>query len=91
MSNIANQIPWNKVIVEEFITQAMLTTDEEWVLRTRVAGWSITKQSIELGMSVSTVNRIVAKLKKKYDRVSVNNPLLPPRKSSEKETWMDTH
>lgn len=88
---MANQVPWNKLIVEEFIAQALLTTDEEWVLRTRVAGWSITKQSIELGMSVSSVNRIIAKLKKKYDQVAKYNPLLPPRKFSDKETWMDSH
>lgn len=88
---MSNQVPWNKVIVEEFVDKALLTKDEEWVLRTRVAGWSITKQSLELGMSISTVNRIVAKLKKKYDKVSINNPLLPPRRNSEKETWLDTH
>lgn len=88
---MAHQVPWNKIIVETFIEEAMLTEEEEWVLRTRVAGWSRTKQAMELKMSVSTVDTIIKRLKKKYDRVQKTNPLLPPRKSSAKETWMDEH
>ena len=42
---MAHQVPWNKIIVETFIKEAMLTKDEEWILRTRVAGWSRTKTS----------------------------------------------
>lgn len=86
---MAKQVPWNKILVERFIEQAMLTKDEEWVLRTRVAGWSITKQAMELGYSVSTVNRIVATLKAKYDNVAKYDPMLPPRKMSPQEKWMD--
>lgn len=66
---MAKQVPWNKFIVEEFVSLAMLTEEEEMVLRTRVAGWPITKQSMELGMSVSTVNRIIKRLKVKYDNL----------------------
>lgn len=88
---MSKEVPWNKIIVETFIDEAMLTKDEEMILRTRVAGWSRTKQSMELGMSVSTVDRIIAMLKKKYDNVEKYNPLLPPRKSSAKETWMDNN
>lgn len=86
---MAHQVPWNKVIVEEFIKEALLTKDEEAVLRTRVAGWSRTKQSMELQMSMSTIDRIIARLKNKYDKVQKYNPLLPPRKASAEETWMD--
>jgi len=86
---MAHEVPWNKIIVEEFVSQALLTKDEEWVLRTRVSGWSITRQSMELGMSISSVNRIIKRLKQKYDKIAKFNPLLPPRKSSDKETWMD--
>lgn len=88
---MSNQVPWNKVILERFIELAVLTKDEEAIMRTRVAGWTITQQSIELGMSVSTVNRIIDKLKKKYDAVQKYDPILPPRKSSAKELYMDTH
>lgn len=86
---MSKQVPWNKIILETFIEEAMLSKDEEMIMRTRVAGWSRTKQALELGMSISTVDRIIADLKKKYDNVQKYNPLLPPRKSSKEETWMD--
>ncbi len=85
------EVPWNKVIVEEFVALAMLTKEEEMILRTRVAGWTITKQAMEFGMSPSTVSRIVARLKKKYDAVQKYSVLLPPRKASEVEDYLDSH
>lgn len=88
---MSHQVPWNKVILEEFIREAILTKDEEWIMRTRVAGWSRTKQAMELGMSVSTVDKIIKRLKQKYDRVAKYDPLLPPRKHSDEETWMDNN
>ena len=88
---MVHQVPWNKIIVETFIEEAMLTKDEEWILRTRGAGWSRTKQAVELNMSITNVDKIISKLKKKYDNVQKYNPLLPPRKPSDQETWMDTH
>lgn len=88
---MSHQVPWNKIIVERFIELAMLTKDEEWVLRTRVAGWSRTKQADELGMSISSIDKIIASLKAKYDMVQKYDPLLPPRKFSAKEVWMDNN
>ena len=32
------QVPWNKIILEEFISLALLTKEEEMIMRTRVAG-----------------------------------------------------
>lgn len=60
-------------------------------MRTRVKGWTITKQAMELGMSEAKVNKIIARLKVKYDNVQKYNPMLPPRKNSAEETYMDTH
>lgn len=88
---MAHQVPWNKIIVETFIEEAMLTKDEEMILRTRVAGWSRTQQAMELGMSIATVDKLIAGLKRKYDYVQTYNPLLPPRKMSAKEIWMDNN
>lgn len=88
---MAHQVPWNKVILETFIEEALLTKDEEWIMRTRVAGWTITQQADKLGMSKSSVDRLIRNLKKKYDNVERTNPLLPPRKTSAKEMYMDTH
>ena len=88
---MAHQVPWNKIIVETFVEEAMLTEEEEWILRTRVAGWSRTKQADKLRMSLSSVDRIIADLKRKYDKVQKYNPLLPPRRASKEETWMDAN
>lgn len=88
---MSKQVPWNKIILEEFISIASLTKEEEEVMRTRVAGWTIVEQSMRLGMSVSKVNFIIKRLKKKYDSVQPYSPILPPRKSSVEETYMDTH
>lgn len=88
---MTKQVDWSKLVLERFISLGNLTKDEEAVMRTRVAGWTITKQSMELGMSKSTVNRIIKRLKKRYDTVQKYDPMLPPRKSSAKELYMDTH
>lgn len=86
---MSRQVIWTKIIIEEFVKLANLTKDEEIVLRTRAAGMTIVEQSMKLKMSVSTVNRIVARLKRKYDEVQPYSVLLPPRKSSAKELYMD--
>lgn len=88
---MSKQVPWSKIILETFIAEAMLSKEEEEIMRTRVAGWSRVEQSMKLGMSLSTVDRLIARLKVKYDNVQKYNPILPPRKNSAQETWMDTH
>lgn len=88
---MSHEVPWNKIIVETFISEALLSEEEEMVIRTRVAGWSRTKQAEELGISLSTLDRTIKLLKIKYDKVAKYNPLLPPRKNSAEETWMDEH
>lgn len=86
---MSHQVAWTKVIVEEFVKEGLLSKDEEMILRTRAAGWTRTKQAMELGMSVATVDRIIKRLKVKYDKVQAHSPLLPPRKFSAQETYMD--
>lgn len=67
-----------------FIEEAMLTEEEEMILRTRAAGWTRVRQSVEFGMSLSTVDRIIKKLKLKYDEVEKYNQELPPREAQSK-------
>lgn len=87
---MTHQVPWNKVILEEFIRIGCLSKTEEMIMRTRVHGWTITKQSYELNMSESNIKKIIARLKKKYDNVEKYSPLLlPPRKHCAKELYMD--
>ena len=88
---MAHQVLWTTVVLEEFIRLGGLTDEEEEIMRTRMAGWTITRQSMELGMSVSKVNKIINRLKIKYDSVQPYSTILPKRKFSAKETYMDTH
>ena len=88
---MSHQVPWSKIILETFIQEACLTKDEEIIMRTRVKGWTRTQQAIELGMSLRTVDRCIDSLKKKYDAVQKYEPLLPPRRTSEQEKYMDEH
>lgn len=77
---MAHQVRWNKIILEEFIELANLSEAEEIVIRTRVAGWSRLEQCDRLGISTATLDRIIKRLKIKYDEVSQYSVLLPPRK-----------
>lgn len=86
---MAKQVPWNEVIYLEFSKLAMLSDLEKEVLRTRIMGYSITKQAILFNCSESTINRMIATLKKKYDVAQAHSDKLPPRKTSKEETWMD--
>lgn len=85
------QVLWSKVILEEFIAQAQLTKVEEEVMRTRVAGWTRVEQCMKLGISMATLDRTIKRLKIKYDECQKYSALLPPRKASAKELYMDTH
>lgn len=87
---MSHEVVWNKIVLEEFVKIASLTDEEEMILRTRVAGWSRTKQSAELSISLSTVDRIIKSLKIKYDDAQKYSELLPPRKIKENndETFM---
>ena len=85
---MTRQIIWDKYILDEFVDVAMLTKEEEFIIRTRVQGWTISQQADELGMSISTVNRINKRLKLKYDEAQKYSLILPKRKSSAKELRM---
>lgn len=88
---MAHQVPWNNDIIKEFVERALLTETEEYIIRSRMFGTTITAQAEYLHMSVDNVNKIISRLKKKYDLVQKDNPKLPPRRFSAKETYMDTH
>lgn len=88
---MANQVDWNKHIVEVFIEEAMLSEIEVQVLQTRVRGIPISQQAQMLNVSESSVNRIVNKLKKKYDNVQQYHSDLPPRRVSKEEIFMDNN
>lgn len=88
---VAHQVPWCRKYLDIFCEEACLSELERKIMETRVQGWSQTRQCAEYGLSPATLSRIIARLKKKYDVAQQNNPELPPRRFSAKETWMDTH
>jgi len=86
------QVKWNKDTYENFCEYAMLNSDERFILKSRIDGMPISEQAYHLSCSASTVSRQIALLKKKYDAVQKQHPdILPERKYSAKETWMDEH
>lgn len=76
-------IIWNKIILDEFIKLAILTETEEKILRTRIAGWSRVKQSMEFNMSISTVDCLIKMINQKYDMVQPYSKILPKRKKKD--------
>ena len=88
---MSHQVIWSKIILETFIAEANLNKEDEWIMRTRVAGWSRVKQSQTLHISLSCLDKKIRRLKQRYDQVQKTNPLLPPRKFSEQELWQDLH
>ena len=85
----SKEVIWTKIILEEFIAIGGLTKDEEMIMRTRCAGWTITQQAMKLNMSKRTVDRLISSCKRKYDVAQKYSCILPPRRVSDKEKYMD--
>ena len=77
---MSHQVIFTREIVDEFIKEAMLTEDEIFIIKTRVSGWSRQQQANELNISVQSIDRIIRRLKNKYDKVAENNTKFPARK-----------
>jgi hypothetical protein len=76
-------IIWNKIILDEFLRLAFLTETEEKILRTRIAGWSRVKQSIEMNLSISSIDSTIRMINQKYDMVQPYSTILPVRKKKQ--------
>lgn len=72
-----DKVPWNRVILDEFCSIALLTELEENIVRTRAAGWSQTKQCHKFCVSQATITRMVRKLKKEYKFCRKYSDILP--------------
>lgn len=85
-----SKIPWNRTLLEDFIKEGLLTEDEEFIMRTRLAGWSQVKQAMERNISTATVSNIVRRLKDKYNKLSEQFPdRFPPMKQNDVEDILD--
>lgn len=72
-----DKVPWNRVILDEFVSLALLTDEEEKIVRARAAGWSRIKMCHTFNMSLATVDRIIKDLKQKYSYAQAYSELLP--------------
>lgn len=90
---------WGKIITETFLEESGINDriklgDEkarilEGIMRTRVAGWTVTKQADEFHISVDTVNKYIRELKDLYDETQKYSLILPVRKHSKREQELD--
>ena len=80
-------IIWTDVIFNEFVKKAMLSDEEIAVLETSIRGWSRVKQSLELNMSLSKIQRIKRRCEAKYDVAQKESNILPERKRSKSDLF----
>lgn len=87
---MAKQVLWTQQVLESFIEKALLTEDEEYIMRTRCRGMTVVQQAIKMNKSESAVNKMISVIKIKYDAVQKEFPdLFPERRYSIAETYMD--
>lgn len=80
-------IAWNKEIVNEFFDKACLTEEEKRIIRARINGWSRVEMAMKYNISVSTVDKIISRVMKKYDYCQRNSETLPKREKSIKNIY----
>ena len=83
------QILWTRKLVDTFIKEGMLTEEEKEVLLLRVKGYTIAETSESMNISDSKVNRIIRRLKIKYDNLQGTIEELPKRKETTKELYRE--
>ena len=83
------QILWTRKLVDTFIKEGMLTEEEKEVLLLRVKGYTIAETSELMNISDSKVNRIIRRLKIKYDNLQGTIEKLPKRKETTKELYRE--
>ena len=86
---MTKELLWNRQVADEFEEKALLSEREVLILETRLQGLTISEQAELLGVSASTVNRIIKRLKQKYDSIQPLSPTLPKRKKSAKEVFQE--
>lgn len=82
---MTKQVIWTKPVLEAFIREGNLNARQEYIIRTRAEGYTISKQAEELHLSVDQVNKDIAQLRRIYDATQIHSNILPPRKKNKKE------
>ena len=47
---MAQQVPWDQRILDEFIRRALLSEEDQWLMRSRIGGMSRSQQAEHLGL-----------------------------------------
>ncbi len=76
---MARQIAWSQDVIETFIHEGNLNRRQEYILRTRVLGYSIARQANDLHLSVDQVNKEISRIKRIYDETQAKSSILPKR------------
>lgn len=84
---MAHQVIWTEDVINEFVTKALLTKEEETIIRMRAHNKSIVQQAMALNVGESTINTMTRRLKRKYDEVQPYSNILKPRKSKIEEIY----
>lgn len=77
-----NDIRWNRIILDDFIFNAILSRDELDVLHDWANGESTTYTATRRNMSVAKVDKLRQQIRQKYDDVQPFSPILPERKNN---------
>ena len=86
---MTKQIFWTKAVLESFIHEGNLSKRQEFILRTRAEGYTISKQAEELNLSIDQVNKEIAILKRIYDATQKTSHILPKRCKNKTELLKD--
>jgi len=66
---IIKHITWTKLVIETFIVEGNLNERQEFIIRTRAAGYSIARQAFTLNLSIDQINKEIANIKRVYESV----------------------
>lgn len=74
-----NDLVWDQIMLSEFRSLACLSEDESKILDLWSLDKSVVQMAFALNVSPRTVDRILSRLRVKYDHVEPYTPLLPQR------------
>ena len=84
---IKNQVPWTKVLYNDFVDDAILTELEKKILYARVwekDKWTIVGMAMEFHVSKSTINNCISSIRCKYDYLHSMYPDKYPKRITSK-------
>lgn len=76
---MTKQVFWTKAVLEAFIQEGNLNPRQEYIIRSRVKGYTIAKQAEELHLSIDQVNKDIHELRNIYDATQKHSNILPKR------------